>query len=399
MTPRSSRGIRASQASSRDPAGEIEGDGTDNRSIAEMFSILAEKADGHFRKALRRAARAAFLWPVEARELVERGEPLTQLRAIGPYLSRTLQSYFDSDPKPTRPPPLRRGFLTMAKALRVLEEDPLPVQGDLQAHSTWSDGVASIQEMASAAEALGHEYLAMTDHSKGLKIAGGIDEGELKVQAEEIRAINAGSATGFRVLRSMETNLDPSGAFDMEREALDGLELVLGSFHSALRRKEDQTERYLAALANPSIHVLAHPRGRIYDFRAGLSADWDRVLEEAAKRGVAVEVDAQPDRQDFDVATLVKAREHGCLISIGSDAHSTRELEQLDLAAAATRLAGIPTDRVINTWDAERLVAWAAEKRNGRRAPRSKAPRSSAQSSRPVQGRSRGAPGIRGEGP
>jgi histidinol phosphatase-like PHP family hydrolase len=349
------------------PDDSPEGDGTDNRSIAEMLSVASATAEGTLRKALRRAARSALLWPEEARDLVEEGRSLTELRSIGPYLARVVQSYLDSDPEPPRPPPLRRGFVTRAQARRVLAERPLAIQGDLQAHTTWSDGAASVAAMADAAEARGHFYLAITDHSKGLAIAGGIDEAALAEQAREIEDDNRRRSSHFRLLRSMETNLDPLGAFDMEREALDALDLVLGSFHSALRRREDQTERYLAALRNSSIHVLAHPRGRIYDYRAGLWADWDRVFAEAARHDVAVEVDAQPDRQDLDVALLRRAKAAGCRISLGSDAHSERELDFLDLAAAAVRLAGIPDERVINTMSAEALVAWAASVR-GRRA-------------------------------
>jgi histidinol phosphatase-like PHP family hydrolase len=160
------------------------------------------------------------------------------------------------------------------------------IRGDLQMHTLWSDGSGSIQDMAEAARLRGYSYIAITDHSKGLKIAGGIDEGQLAKQGEEIAAVNEGmrgNAGGFRVLRSVELNLSPMGVGDMDPAALDRLELVLGCFHSALRRKEDQTERYLAALRNPSIHILGHPRGRIYNFRRGLSADWARVFALAAK--------------------------------------------------------------------------------------------------------------------
>jgi histidinol phosphatase-like PHP family hydrolase len=140
--------------------------------------------------------------------------------------------------------------------------------------------------MADAAMQRGYSYIAITDHSKGLKIAGGINEDQLAQQAKEIAAVNAGmenNADGFRVLRSIELNLSPTGTGDMDQFALRKLDLVLGCFHSALRSKEDQTERYLAALRNPSIHILGHPRGRIYNFRLGLTADWSRVFGLAAQ--------------------------------------------------------------------------------------------------------------------
>jgi histidinol phosphatase-like PHP family hydrolase len=164
----------------------------------------------------------------------------------------------------------------------------------------------------------------------------------------------------------------------MDPRALAGLDLVLGAFHSALRRTDDQTPRYLAALRNPSVHVLAHPRGRVYDFRAGLSADWDRVFAEAARLDKAVEVDAFPDRQDLDVATLTRARAAGCRVSLGSDAHHPRDLAHLDLAVAAASLAGIPRERLLNALPLEDLLAWVSSLREaGPRLP-SRRPRRSA---------------------
>ncbi|MGA9352075.1 MAG: PHP domain-containing protein [Terriglobales bacterium] len=137
-------------------------------------------------------------------------------------------------------------------------------------HTEWSDGSASIQEMAEAADARGYEYIAITDHSKGLKIAGGINEEQLRQQAEEIAAVNQSlGAAGktLRVLRSIEVNLNPAGQVDMEVSSLGELDIVLGCFHSSLRKKDDQTDRYVAALRNPAIQILGHPRGRIYNFR------------------------------------------------------------------------------------------------------------------------------------
>src|SRR5579872_1718805 len=134
-------------------------------------------------------------------------------------------------------------------------------------------------------------------------------------------------AGGFRILRSVELNLFPIGTGDMDQAALDHLDLVLGCFHSALRRKEDQTERYLAALRNSSIHILGHPRGRIYNFHLGLSADWAKVFALAAKLDKAVEIDCYPDRQDLSLDLLGIARREGCRISLGTDSHGPSQLK------------------------------------------------------------------------
>lgn len=259
----------------------------------------------------------------------------------------------------------------MAEARRLLATRPSwpgKLHGDLQMHSHWSDGSATIAEMADAAKERSYEYIAITDHSKGLKIAGGIDERALKRQGTEIGKVNAAlSKSGLQltVLRSIEMNLNPRGEGDMSPDSLLGLDLVLGSFHSALRTTEDQTERYLAALRNPYVHILGHPRGRIYNFRIGLKADWPRVFAEAARLHKALEIDCYPDRQDLNVALLKIAREHGTRISLGTDAHHGWQLEFIDLGLAAALRAKISTDRIVNFMSLLELKTWAQALRHG----------------------------------
>jgi histidinol phosphatase-like PHP family hydrolase len=216
--------------------------------------------------------------------------------------------------------------------------------------------------MADAAKERSYEYIAITDHSKALKIASGIDERALKRQGMEIAKVNLAlskSGAQLSVLRSIEMNLNPRGEGDMSPDCLLRLDLVLGSFHSALRTTEDQTERYVAALRNPHIHILGHPRGRIYNFRIGLKADWSRVFAEAAHLDKAVEIDCYPDRQDLNVALLKIAREHGTRISLGTDAHHAWQLEFIDLGLAAALRAKISADRIVNFMSLPELKAWA----------------------------------------
>ena len=145
----------------------------------------------------------------------------------------------------------------------------------------------------------------------------------------------------------------------MSPDSLLGLDLVLGSFHSALRSTEDQTERYLAALRNPHIHIPSHPRGRIYNFRIGLKADWPRVFSEAAKLDKALEIDCYPDRQDLNVALLKIVREHGTRISLGTDAHHAWQLEFIDLGLAAALRAKISAEPIVNFMSLLELKTWA----------------------------------------
>ena len=242
------------------------------------------------------------------------------------------------------------------------------MRGDLQMHTGWSDGSASVLEMAHAARERGYEYAAITDHSKGLKIAGGIDENALAKQGREIAGVNnTVSGSELTVLRSIEMNLNPRGEGDMDPTSLARLDLVLGAFHSALRTKEDQTLRHLAALRNPDIQILGHPRGRIYNFRMGLKADWPRVFAQAAKLDKAVEIDSYPDRQDINLALLRIARKEGVRISLGTDSHHAHQLEFIELGLGAALKARIPADRIANFMDLAGLRAWVAKLRARRR--------------------------------
>jgi len=337
----------------------------DNAVIAELLAREAEQMSGHLQRAYKRAARAAFLWPEEAAQLAAQGQGLTQLPGIGPYLERVLQGWFKDPPQRIEAPPLRRGFLTLAQARRLLRSAPSwreRYRGDLQMHSHWSDGAGTIAQLADAARARNYEYIAITDHSKGLKIAGGINEKELIEQGREIKALNSKlrrRGNGFHVLRSIELNMNPRGEADLEPATLKGLDLVVGSFHSRLREQEDQTHRYLAALTNPSVNILGHPRGRIYNHRLGLRADWPRVFACAARLDKAVELDCYPDRQDLDVELLRIARGEGARVAIDTDAHSPEQLAFIDLGLAGALLADIPEDRIVNFMSAEMLQSWA----------------------------------------
>ena len=340
-----------------------------NRQIAELLARAAEGAKQPLQKALRRASRKALLWPEEVSTFLTEQRSLEELPGVGPSLSRIIRQWIDDPPSVPQPPEIRRHFLTPAQAHVILANRPewaRQYKGDLQMHSNWSDGTSSIEEMAEAGDERGYEYIAITDHSKGLPIAGGIDEQQLRRQAEEIAATNEkldSSGKRVRVLRSIELNLSPTGQGDMDKAALAGLDLVVGSFHSALRRKDDQTMRYIAALRNPSVHILGHPRGRIYNFRLGLQADWNRVFAEAAKLDKAVEIDAYPDRQDLSADLLKIAKEEGCRIAIDTDAHGPSQLRFVDYGLAAAAKAGVAADRIINFMSRAALLAWAKSKR------------------------------------
>ena len=341
-----------------------------NSAIAELLAVAGETAKMPLQKALRRASRKALFWEEEATDIVQQGRSLTELAGVGPSLDRIIRRWIDDPPDAPKPPDIRKAFLTLPEARAILAKSSVPqVKGDLQMHTAWSDGSGSIEDMARAAIDRGYEYIAITDHSKGLKIAGGIDEEQLDQQADEIDAVNAKLDTEglkFHLLRSIELNLNPRGNGDMNSTSLRKLDIVLGCFHSALRKKEDQTTRYLAALRNPDIHILGHPRGRIYNFRLGLTADWEQVFDMAADLGKAVEIDAYPDRQDLSLDLVKLAKKSGCRISLGTDSHDPQQLRFMDYALATAVRAGVPKDRILNFMDAEELRSWAAGVRDRR---------------------------------
>ncbi|PYJ34111.1 MAG: hypothetical protein DME79_04805 [Verrucomicrobia bacterium] len=211
-----------------------------NIQIAELLALQAECESGFLSRAFRRAARSAFLWPVEAAELVAQNRSLTELRAIGPFIEKQIRRWFDKPPRSSgRTPAIRRDFISLAEARQLLAMKPewaKNLRGDLQMHTRWSDGSGTVAEMADAAIERSYEYIAITDHSKGLKIAGGIDERALKKQGAEIAKLNTAlreSRGILVVLHSIEMNLNRCGEGDMSPESLSALDIVLASFHSS----------------------------------------------------------------------------------------------------------------------------------------------------------------------
>lgn len=340
-----------------------------NRQLSELLARRAEQATDDYRaRAYLRAARAALLWPREAAELHAEDRPLTELAAIGTNLAARLRAWLEDPPEVPEPPPARRGFATLAEARRELGADPAwraELKGDLQMHTIASDGRHTIPELARRCAELGHSYIAITDHTQGIKVAGGMDEAAFAAQADDLaaaRARLAAEGVTLEVLHGAEMNLDDAGRGDMDPAFLARLDLVLGSFHFGLRAAGDQTRRYVAALMNPSIHVLAHPGTRRWNKRLSLQADWDVVFAAAAHTGVAIEIDCAPERQDLEPDLIAAAAEAGCLFSLGSDAHYLSELDAIDIGVAAAKRAGVDRTRILNYWELGDLRAWARQR-------------------------------------
>jgi putative hydrolase len=259
---------------------------------------------------------------------------------------------------------LRGHFLSRARVLAALRSRRLKgprltdYRGDLQMHSTWSDGTQTLDDIVRGGIARGYLFCAVTDHSYGLPIARGVSMHALVEQHREIDRLNGQHAGRFRLIKGIEANIRSDGSVDMTDAELRQVDLVIAAPHSGLRSKDDQTARMTAAAQNPGVHILGHPRGRKYGSRPGVSADWERVFKAAARANVAVEIDGDPHRQDIDYDLAAGAIRAGCLFALDSDAHATAELSYAETAIAHARLAGVPTDRVVNCWPLDRLMEW-----------------------------------------
>jgi putative hydrolase len=328
----------------------------------------------------KRAAAAIMSLDTPLTRLAAAG-PLPKIPGIGPASLRVILEVLDTGESPTvehaidtsgqradveRRRALRHHFLSRAEVLRVLADPAMPgptateYLGDFQMHSEWSDGNASVAALGDACRQRGYRYAAITDHSHGLKIAGGMSMEEAALQRRAIAEVNARCDGEFRLLQGIEANIGADGALDLTIEEAATFEMVLAAPHSRLRRSEDQTSRLLTVLEHPHVRILAHPRGRISGSRAGVIADWDAVFAAAVRKGIAIEIDGDPARQDVDHSLARRALAAGCLFALDSDAHTPAQLAYAETALAHARLAGIPSSRIVNCWPLDRLLRWLA---------------------------------------
>jgi histidinol phosphatase-like PHP family hydrolase len=336
----------------------------------------------------KRAAAAILALDDPLTDMVGPDGALPRIAGIGPGSTRVIREILDTGASPTveeavaasdrradilRRRQLRAHFLSRARVRRILADpgfaglDVEQYLGDLQMHSEWSDGVPTVAAIAEACVSRGYAYAAVTDHSHGLTIAGGMSMDEAAAQRQAIDQVNASHDGRFRLLQGIEANIDASGGLDLSDEEAASFDVVLAAPHSRLRKDDDQTDRMVSAVGHPAVRILAHPRGRMAGSRAGVVADWPAVFEVAAARGVAIEIDGDPARQDLDYTVARQALAHGCLFALDSDAHTTAQLAYADTALAHARLAGIPADRIVNCWPLDRLLGWLREPVSERR--------------------------------
>jgi len=230
------------------------------------------------------------------------------------------------------------------------------IKGDFHIHSTWSDGTASIEEMARKAMSLGLEYMVICDHTKSLYIANGLDEARLREQMAEIDGVNEG-LEGFTVLKGTECDILSDGRMDLPASVLGDLDFVIGSVHSTFRQDvETMTERVLTAIHNEHVDCIGHPTGRLIQKRRPYTNNLERVFEAAAQQGVMMEINAYPERLDLDDVNCRAAMEQGVTMVIGTDSHAPNQMEFMPLGVSVARRGWLEAKDVVNTRSSEELL-------------------------------------------
>ncbi|PYZ97278.1 DNA polymerase/3'-5' exonuclease PolX [Alteribacter lacisalsi] len=260
---------------------------------------------------------------------------------------------------PYIPPEVREGYdeLETKEADLALVETG-DIKADLHMHTTWSDGAQSIKEMVEANRERGYTHMAITDHSKFLRVANGLNEERLKRQHEEIRKLNE-EYSDFTILTGIEMDILPDGSLDFADDILKETDFVIASIHSAFKQDEETIMKRLeTAMHNPYVAMIAHPTGRLIGRRDGYQVDMDRLIQTAAKTDTILELNANPNRLDLASEYVRKAQEQGVKIGINTDAHRFDMLTHMPVGVKAARRGWLKKDTVVNTWDVETLITF-----------------------------------------
>ena len=309
------------------------------------------------------AATAAKSGPDHLRGLAASGR-LTDLPGIGDTTARVIAealagevpAYLQRLEEEAGPEPPRRVDPAAAQLRAAL-------RGDCHTHSDWSDGGSPIDVMARAARELGHDYIVLTDHSPRLTVAHGLTRERLGEQLDLVAALNEQLAP-MRILTGIEVDILEDGGLDQDDDMLAGLDVVVASVHSKLRMDSDgMTRRMVRAMQNPHADILGHCTGRLVVGRGRPEStfDADEVFRTCARHGKAVEINSRPERLDPPKRLLRLALDHGCQVAIDTDAHAPGQLEWQINGCERAVTCGVTPDRVVNTWESERLLAWAAQ--------------------------------------
>jgi putative hydrolase len=325
--------------------------------MAEIAYLLRQKGDAYRARAFTRVARSLLRDRPDLDALRAAGR-LETIDGVGAGIARTLAELIETGSSPylerlraelpqasTEPPQASAGEAAPFELSPLVQ---MGYRGDLHSHTDWSDGSASVMEMARTARARGYEYLAITDHSPRMTVVNGLGPERLAAQRRLIDQAN-GELDGFTVLQGIEVDINEDGSLDLPDDALASLDVVIASPHVKLRMEPvAMTERMLRAVEHPHVDIVGHPTGRRPGSRPGAEYDFAAVFAAAARNGVVMEIDADPARMDLSPELATLAASLGCRLSIDSDAHAPDQFVYVDLAVWTARRAGVGTDRIIN---------------------------------------------------
>jgi putative hydrolase len=320
--------------------------------LSEIGYLLRQQEKERFRaKAFSAAAWSIAISRPDVEELA-RTESLTSIEGVGEGIARVLADF------------IKTGESRYLNRLRDEMKQPAledetnldfdDYMGDIHSHTKWSDGRATMLEMAQGAQAMGYRYLGITDHSPRITVVHGLNAERLVAQSREMAEVQK-QVDGVTLLQGIEVDILEDGALDLPDAVLEILDVVIASPHVKLRQEPAaMTERMMRAVSHPHVDVIGHPTGRRPGSREGATYDFEAVFKEAAKNGIALEIDCDPARMDLSPEMARMARDLGCDFVVDGDAHAPAEFAYVPMAMWMARRAGIPQERIRNfrpTWD------------------------------------------------
>ena len=344
-----------------------------NGALAEaLFALADSEPPGDRRLALLRAGYTAFDSPDTARQELLRDAP----QWLRPLISQLVACHGEDalqaavqrlqGGESSRRRPARHGYLSRVEMIEILRSGnadlhPQRMRGACHWHTRDSDGKASLETMARACGRGGYAWSMVTDHSRGLEVASGLDREGVRLQRRRVERWNGQHSEDHRVFQGLEVEVLADGTLDVPKGERLEVDCVVAAVHSHFDPDRDQTERLVRAVQTPGVHVLAHPRGRHFHHRPGLKARWEKVFSACADAEVAVEINGFPRRQDLDPDLARLAVDQGCEVILASDAHAVPHLEFDAYASAIAMRAKVPRERILNILHADEFEAWLAD--------------------------------------
>jgi putative hydrolase len=325
------------------------------QALSEIGYLLRQDAEQRFRAKAFAAAAWSIVGAKPNLDALHKANALTTIDGVGPGIAKVLAGLIETGESSY----LERLRAEMGQPARDDESnlDLSQYQGDVHSHTDWSDGHATMLQMAQGAQAMGYQYLGITDHSPRITVVHGLGAERLLAQSREMAEVQA-QVEGVTLLQGIEVDILEDGALDLPDAVLELLDVVIASPHVKLRQEAAaMTERMLRAVSNPHVDVVGHPTGRRPGSREGATYDFEAVFREAARHQVALEIDCDPARMDLSPEMARLAMECGCNFTLDGDAHGPEQLSYVPMGAWMARRAGIPQDKILNFLDVDELTS------------------------------------------